>query len=94
MNIEDVFASRLRIRILRILDQVSSLNVTEIARRLGANYKTTDKHLRILEEEGLVRQKLFGRIRLYFLNESSPRTKALKSLMTIWEDTSGHQRIP
>ena len=94
MNIEDVFASRLRMRILKILNQVSSLNVSEIARRLGANYKTTDKHLRILEEEGLVRQKLFGRIRLYFINESSPRIKALQNLMTIWEHRNRHQRLP
>jgi DNA-binding transcriptional ArsR family regulator len=92
MNIEDVFSSKLRIKIIKILNQVSSLNVSEIARRLGANYKTTDRHLRILEEAGLVRQKLFGRIRLYFINEASPRMKALQSLMAIWEDKDNFPR--
>lgn len=85
MNIEDVFSSRLRMKILKILMQVGELNVSEIARRLRVNYKTTDKHLSVLEDESMVKHKVFGRIRLYMLNESSPKTKAVQSLIKAWE---------
>jgi DNA-binding transcriptional ArsR family regulator len=85
MNIEDVFSSRLRMKILKILMQVGELHVSEIARRLGVNYKTTNKHLEVLEDEDMVEYKVFGRIRLYRLNESSPKVKAVENLIEVWE---------
>lgn len=85
MNIEEVFSSRLRMKILKVLAQVGELNVSEIARRLGANYKTTNEHLKILEDEGIILHKVFGRIRLYRFNEHSPKAKAIQDLMETWE---------
>jgi len=85
MDVEDVFSSRLRMKILRILVQVGELNVSDIARRLGANYLTTSKHLDTLENEGVLVHKVFGRIRLYRLNEGSPKAKAVQTLVETWE---------
>ena len=85
MNIEDVFSSRLRIKILKILLFTGELNVSEIARRLAVNYRTTRDHLDVLENEDMIKHKLFGRIRLYKLNKSSPKTKAVQTLIQIWE---------
>lgn len=85
MNIEDVFSSKLRMKILKILMQVGELNVSEIARRLGVNYKTTRKHLKVLEDEGMIKHKVFGRIRLYRLNRSSLKAEAIQNLIEIWE---------
>jgi predicted transcriptional regulator len=85
MDVEDVFSSKLRIKILKILMQVGELNVSEIARRLGVNYNTTSKHLKVLEDEGILQHKVFGRIRLYRLNEHSPKARALQNLIEAWE---------
>ena len=85
MDVEDVFSSRLRIKILKILVQVGELNVSEIARRLSVNYNTTKEHLKVLEDAGLLQHKVFGRIRLYRLNEHSPKTNAIRNLIEIWE---------
>jgi predicted transcriptional regulator len=85
MDVEDVFSSKLRMKILKILMQVGELNVSEIARRLGVNYNTTSKHLKVLEDEGILQHKVFGRIRLYRLNEHSPKARALQNLMEAWE---------
>jgi DNA-binding transcriptional ArsR family regulator len=85
MNVEDVFSSRLRIKILRILVQVGELNGSDIARRLGVNYTATSKHLKALEDEGVLVHKVFGRIRLYRLDERSPRAKAVQALIETWE---------
>jgi CRISPR locus-related DNA-binding protein len=88
MNVEDVLSSRLRIKILKILLKMGELNVSEIARRLGVNYNTTSQHLKILENEGIIKHKTFGRIRLYRLNEQSPRVKALQNLVESWEHSN------
>lgn len=85
MNIEDVFSSRLRVKILKILAQVGELNVSEIARRLRVNYKTTNGHLKILEDEDILQHKVFGRIRLYRFNGHSSKAKAIQNLMETWE---------
>jgi DNA-binding transcriptional ArsR family regulator len=85
VKIEDVFSSKLRMKILKTLIQVGELNVSEIARRLGVNYVTTSKHLQALEEEGIVLHKMFGRIRLYRLNEHSSKVKAVQNLIDVWE---------
>jgi predicted transcriptional regulator len=85
MNIEDVFSSKLRMKILKILHNVGELNVSEIARRLNVNYMSASKHMKTLEDEGILQHKLFGRIRLYRFNEQSPKAKAVQNLIDIWE---------
>jgi len=85
MDLEDVFSSKLRMKILKLLDKMHELNVSEIARRLGVNYGLATKHLKVLEEEGIIQHKMFGRIRLYRLNENSVKTKAVQNIIEAWE---------
>lgn len=85
MELEDIFSSRLRMKTLKLLDKMHELNVSEIAHRLGVNYGVATKHLKILEEEGIIQHKMFGRICLYRLNENSLKTKAVKNLIEVWE---------
>jgi predicted ArsR family transcriptional regulator len=85
MKIEDVFCSKIRMKILTILNNVGELNVSEIARRLKINYVSASKHMQTLENEGIIQHKMFGRIRLYRLNEQSPKAKAVQNLIDVWE---------
>ena len=85
MNVEDVFCSKIRMKILKILNNVGELNVSEIARRLKINYVSASRHLQTLEDEGIVQHKMFGRIRLYSMNELSQKAKAVQNLIGIWE---------
>jgi predicted transcriptional regulator len=87
MQIEEVLGNKTRLKILKILFQLSELNVSEIARRLGANHKTTVTHLKILENEGILKHKTFGRVRIYRFNESSQRARAVKNFIETWETT-------
>lgn len=88
MKIEDVFSSKGRVRILRILVEISELNISEIARRAGLNYATTNRHLKVLENVGLVRQRKFGRIRMYRFHEDGLRAEAVRKMMEVWDKTS------
>jgi len=85
MPIEDIFSSKGRVRILRILVEIEELNISEIARRAGLNYTTTNQHLQALENAGLVRHKRFGRIRIFRFNEEDSRGKLIKKLIENWE---------
>ncbi len=84
MSIEDVFSSRGRVKILRILVEIGELNISEIARRAGLNYATTNQHLEALENYGLVQHKKFGRIRIFRFNEANFRAKMIKEMMETW----------
>jgi predicted ArsR family transcriptional regulator len=90
MNIEEVFSSKLRVRILKVILQIGELNVSDIARRLGVNYTSADKHLEILEREGIVQHKQFGRIRIYRLSPVSAKAKAVQALFEVWQKEDQH----
>ena len=85
MSVEDVLSSKPRIKILKALYNVGELNVSELARRLRINFTSASKHLKVLEEAGIIQHKMFGRIRLYRFNEQSRKAKALQNLIDVWE---------
>jgi DNA-binding transcriptional ArsR family regulator len=85
MNVEEVFSSKPRMKLLKVLAQVGEVNVSEIARRIGVNFQSASKHLRLLEDEGIIQHKMFGRIRLYRMNEHSPKAKAVQNLIETWK---------
>jgi len=84
MSVEEVFSSKGRVKILKILVEIGELNISEIARRSGLNYVTTNRHLQVLEEAGLVRHKNFGRIRIFRFNEENRRARMIKELVNGW----------
>ncbi len=84
MEIEEVFSSKPRMKILKILSRLGALNVSEIARRINLNYSTTNKHLKLLEDEGVIQQRHYGRIRIYRFNEVSPKARAVQNLIDVW----------
>lgn len=88
MEAEEFFSSKLRIKIIKLFLQLGELNVSEVARRLSINYRTINKHLKILKEEGILQHKIFGRIHLYRINEKSPKTKVLQKLVEVWEHSN------
>ncbi len=87
MAIEEIFSSKGRVKILRILSEIGELNISEIARRAGLNYATTNQHLQILENNKLVCHKTFGRIRIFRYNEENPRARMIRQLIEFWEET-------
>ncbi len=72
-------------KILKLIEQLGELNVSDIARRIGINFATTSRHLKVLEDEGVLQQRTYGRIRMYRFNQSSPKAKAVQNLIAAWE---------
>ena len=88
MEIEAVFSSKPRMKILKLIARLGALNVSDIARRINLNYTTTNQHLKLLEAEGILQQRAYGRIRMYKFNETSPKAKAVQNLIETWEQVN------
>jgi DNA-binding transcriptional ArsR family regulator len=85
MEVEEVFSSKPRMKILRLITRFGSLNVSDIARRVNLNYSTTNQHLKLLEGESILQQRVYGRIRMYRFNDKSPKAIAVQNLIETWE---------
>jgi predicted transcriptional regulator len=85
MDVEEVFSSKPRMKILKLVARLGALNVSDIARRISLNYSTTNKHLKLLESESILQQRVYGRIRMYKFNNSSPKARAVQNLIEAWE---------
>jgi predicted transcriptional regulator len=95
MELEEVFSSKLRMKILKLIYELGSLNVSDIARRLNTNFASTAEHLRVLETEGILQELTYGRIRMYRLNEGSTKAKAVQNLIETWkQDKETTKRSP
>ena len=85
MKIEEVFSSKPRMKILRLVARLGALNVSDIARRINLNYSTTNQHLKLLEAEGILQHRVYGRIRMYRFSDGSPKARAVQNLIETWE---------
>jgi DNA-binding transcriptional ArsR family regulator len=92
MEFEEVFSSKQRMKILKLLYSLGQLNVSDIARRLKTNFTATDEHLRLLQSEGIVKEYLYGRIRLYSFNDVSEKAIVTRKLIQVWEQSKQQQR--
>ena len=85
MELEEVFSSKQRLKILILINKLGSLNVSNIARQTGGNFTVTAENLRVLEAEGILKVHVYGRVRMYRFNEGSAKAKAVKNLIETWE---------
>ncbi|MEE8355094.1 MAG: winged helix-turn-helix domain-containing protein [Candidatus Bathyarchaeia archaeon] len=65
IDVEELMGSRGRIRVLRVLAEAREMNISEVGRRTGMNYTSVERHLEALRELGLLREKRYGKIRIY-----------------------------
>jgi len=62
---EELLGSRGRIRVLHVLAESGELNISEVGRRTGMNYTSVERHLSALTGMGLLREKRYGKIRIF-----------------------------
>jgi len=84
VELEEVFSSKSRMKILKLINQLGQLNVSDVARRLNLNFSSTSEHLKVLESEGILQERTYGRVRMYRFSES-PKAKAVVALIEAWE---------
>jgi len=87
LELEEVFSSKLRMKILILIHNLGSLNVSNIAKRLDTNFASTSEHLKVLAAEGILQELSYGRVRMYRFNEGSAKAKAVQNLIVAWEQS-------
>ncbi|MHA1399174.1 MAG: winged helix-turn-helix domain-containing protein [Candidatus Heimdallarchaeaceae archaeon] len=85
--IEEVLSSRGRVKIIKLLAECGELNISAISKKVQLNHSTVKNHLDFLVEVGVVREKKFGRIRIYEYQDYNIRAHSLKQLFKIWEES-------
>ena len=72
-------------KILKMLARMGTLNISVIAKRLSLNYSSTNEHIQLLEREGILMERTYGRIRMIKYNEASTKARAVQNLIEAWE---------
>ncbi len=62
---EEILGSKGRIRVLEVLTESGELNISEVSRRTGLNYTSVERHLMKLKGLGLLKEKRYGKIRIF-----------------------------
>jgi DNA-binding transcriptional ArsR family regulator len=84
LEFEDVFCSKTRMKILKLLFKLGQLNTSDLAHRLGANYATTLRHLALLEREDVIAERLSGKTR-FFRFTNSLKARTVMKLLEEWK---------
>ena len=84
MNFEDVFCSKTRTKVLKLLYIYGQMNPSDLAERLRVNYKLALGHLELLEKEAIVQHRLCGRIK-FFRFANTLKARATMKMLEEWE---------
>jgi len=80
-----LFSSKGKFKILRILLKENEINISSLLKRTKISYKFMERYLLELENDGIIRQKRFGKIRIISL-EDNRLTRMLKDFFTELEN--------
>lgn len=84
--IEEMFSSKGRVRVLRMLIKNQELNISEIARKTRLSHTSVEEHLEKLCKTNIITEKRFGRIRIFKFNENNPIAKIIKEMFNRIEE--------
>ena len=85
LEVEEIFSSYGRVRIMIIMMTSGELNISEITRRAGVSHSSVELHLEFLVNSGLLTEKRFNRIRIFRVNYSNPLTGVLNRFLSEWK---------
>ncbi len=88
LEVERLFSSHGRARIISVMIASGELNVSGIVRRSGVSHSSVVKHLEFLVSVGILTEKRFNRIRIFRVNYSNPYTMVLNRFLSDWTSIS------
>ncbi|NPA24060.1 MAG: winged helix-turn-helix transcriptional regulator [Crenarchaeota archaeon] len=80
LTLEDLLASKTRLRILRVLFEHCEINITKLTKMTELNHKVVQYHLDVLKEYGIIEEKHIGRIKIVKIRDKDPRVAKLREL--------------
>jgi len=89
LEVERLFSSYGRTKVLTVMMESGELNISEITRRSGLSHTAAARHLEFLARSGLITEKRFNRIRIFKVDHSSPYVGALSKFLSEWDAIRG-----
>jgi DNA-binding transcriptional ArsR family regulator len=86
LQLDQVFSSKGKAKILEILAINSELNISEIVKRSLLNHSNVVQHLNYLIGINFIQEKKFGRIRIFRYKIENIKARALKKMIEIWRN--------
>lgn len=83
MKLEQLIASSCRQKILLALSSTKGTHVTNLVRIINSTYNQVNRNLLILEDEGIIKTKRYGHLKIVELEKENPRTEALLKALHI-----------
>lgn len=84
LEVEQVFSSYGRVKVMSVIMRSGELNISEITRRAGISHSSVSLHLDFMVSSGLLTEKRFNRIRIFRVNHSNPYAAALERFLEDW----------
>ena len=84
LRLEDVLGTAGRVKVLLLLVDQEEMNISQIVRLSGLEHSSVQKHLGSLCDQHLVREKRYGRIRIFALEDKNPYVALLKRFFADW----------
>ena len=84
-NVENVFGSRARMKILKTLAKNGELSISQVIKNTNLNHSCVIKHLDLLQKLSLIQEKNFGRIKILRFKSENLKAKSFKKFIEIWE---------
>ena len=93
LEVEQVFSSYGRVKVMSVIMKSDELNISEITRRSGISHSSVSAHLEFLVEAGMLTEKRFNRIRIFRVNRSNPYAEILQRFMADWKSLDAPQAV-
>jgi DNA-binding transcriptional ArsR family regulator len=84
LAIERVFETSGKVKILLLLIDHEEMNISQIVRLSGLEHSSVQKHLKSLCDRHLLKEKRYGRIRIFALEDRNPYVVLLKRFFADW----------
>jgi DNA-binding transcriptional ArsR family regulator len=85
IEIEDILSSRGMVKILKVLSEYEEMNITQISKKAMLDYRTTLAHLKKLVKANIVKEKKYGKIRVFKINKDNNISLKIIDLIKTWE---------
>jgi len=81
MTLEEIFSSKGRVKVLKLILRRGEVNLSTIIRETGLNYISVIKHLNYLKHYDIIEEINLGRVRVYRPKWVNPRVRYIEEML-------------
>ncbi|MHA1748592.1 MAG: hypothetical protein ACTSYF_08140 [Promethearchaeota archaeon] len=85
VKVEELFATKLRVKIIDLLAKHREINITYLVKESRSNHGEVAKHIFFLKKINLVEEKYFGRIRIIRLKTETFLGKIIEDFFKLFD---------